>query len=331
VSRRVWLVTAFVGAFIGPFVAALAACGKPGDRAPAGSGPASGAATGAAGSAGSATAPAEAGWHCAPLAFAASTPVPEASAAAWITVDGKPRLLVVGDSGNAGAYGIIDPETGATGETGKLPLSDEASDDFEGLAVRGDRIYGLTSSGWIQVWQRQGAGFARVGAPYPLAPVDLSDARRQHRPPDGDGMACSGRGINCGRNYEGLCLAPAPRTPGCIGFAASRADGHAYCLTEDGGKLAVHRERAIAVTRPGALADCAFGDDGALWLGSNLFDLGRVYRVAAWDEPAAARGELVGALEIGNPEVLAVRGDVVYRMSDMNGAPSAMARWRCTR
>jgi len=317
VTRRVWLVVAFV-----------AACGKSGDpAAPPPPAPASAGASGA----GSA----EPGWHCAPLAFAPSTPVPEASGAAWITVDGKPALLVIGDSGNAGAYGIVDPETGATGETGKLPLSPEASDDLEGIAARGDRIYGLTSSGWVLEWQRQGRGFALVAGPYPLGPVDLPDARHGaghgKRPPAGDGMVCGERAINCGRDYEGLCLAPAPRSPGCIGFAASKADGHAYCLSEEAGKLVVHRDRAIAVSQPGALADCAFGDDGALWLGDNLFGLGRVYRVAAWDEPARARVELVGALAIGFPETLAVRGDLVYRMSDMGGAPSAMARWRCTR
>lgn len=333
--RRVWLVVAFV-----------AACGKSSDPAPA---PAPAAAPEPkpraepklraepepAPTPEPEPAPeAEAGWHCAPQAFAPSTPVPEASGAAWITVDGKPALLVVGDSGNAGAYGIVDPETGATGETGRLPLSDEASDDLEGIAARGDRIYGLTSSGWVLAWQRRGRGFALVAGPYPLGPVDLSDAKHSgkhgKRPPAGDGMVCGARGINCGRDYEGLCLAPAPRSPGCIGFAASKADGHAYCLSEEAGKLVVHRDRAIAVSKPGALADCAFGDDGALWLGDNLFGLGRVYRVVAWDEPARAKVELVGALPVGFPETLAVRGDVVYRMSDMGGAPSAMARWRCT-
>jgi hypothetical protein len=326
VTRRVCVVVAIVAA----------ACGK--DReasptpaassgAPAGSADRAGsAATGSAGSG-------DAGVHCAPLPFAASTPVPEASAAAWLAIasPGKPVLLVVADSGNAGAYGLVDPETGATTETGKLPLSDDVSDDLEGLSARGDRIYGLTSSGWILVWQRRGAGFALVGAPYPLGPVDLPDTKNNDRAPKGDGMVCSGRAVNCGRNYEGLCLAAAPRSPDCIGFAASRADGHVYCLSEQAGRLVVHRDRAIAIGRPGTLADCTFGDDGALWAGSNLFGLGRVYRIADWDDPAHARVELVAPLLVGNPEVLAVRGDVVYRMSDMDGAPSPMAKFRCTR
>ncbi len=269
--------------------------------------------------------------RCEPLPFAESTPVPEASAAAWIMVDGKPHLLVVGDSGNHGAYGIIDPDTGATIETGKLPLSDDASDDLEGLSAIGDRFYGLTSSGWISVWRRQGKGFELVEKPYPLGPVDLPDTRRHDRPPNGDGMVCGARAINCGRNYEGLCLAPAAHGGGCVGFAASKADGHLYCLTEESGKLVVHRDRAIAITRPGALADCTFADDGAVWAASNLFDISRVYRVTHWEDPAAAQVEPIGPLPIGFPELIAVRGDVVYRMSDMGVAPSLMARFRCRR
>jgi hypothetical protein len=336
VTRRVCVVVAIVAA----------ACGKGREAsptpaassgAPAGSADRAGSADSAdrAGS-GAATDRAgstDAGVHCAPLPFAASTPVPEASAAAWLaeSIAGKPALLVVADSGNAGAYGLVDPETGATTETGKLPLSDDVSDDLEGLSARGDRIYGLTSSGWILVWQRRGAGFALVGAPYPLGPVDLPDTKNNDRPPKGDGMVCGAHGVNCGRNYEGLCLAAAPRSPDCIGFAASRADGHVYCLSEQAGRLVVHHDRAIAVARPGTLADCTFADDGALWAGSNLFGLGRVYRVTAWDDPAHAQVELVAPLLVGNPEVIAVRGDVVYRMSDMDGAPSPMAKFRCTR
>jgi outer membrane protein assembly factor BamB len=145
-------------------------------------------------------------------------------------------------------------------------------------------------------------------------------------------MVCGAHAINCGRNYEGLCLAPAAAPHGgCVGFAASKADGHLYCLTEESGKLAVHRDRAIAITRPGALADCTFGDDGAVWAASNLFDISRVYRVTHWEDPATAQVELIGPLPIGFPELIAVRGEVVYRMSDMGVAPSLMARFRCRR
>jgi hypothetical protein len=265
---------------------------------------------------------------CEELDFAASTPVPEASGAAWLTIGGKPALLVVSDSGNDGAYGLVDPDTGATIETGKLPLSDAVSDDIEGVAVRGDQIHGITSSGWIQVWRRKGKGFQRAGEPYALGPVDLPDTMNNDRAPEGEGMVCNARKVNCGRNYEGLCLAPAPRGD-CVGFAASKADGHLYCVTDQAGKLAVDRRRAIEVARPGGLADCAFADDGTLWVGMNMFDIGNVYRVTGWDEPAKATVERVAALAIGFPELIAVRGDVIYRMSDMGGAPSLMMRHRC--
>jgi hypothetical protein len=258
--------------------------------------------------------------------------VPEASGAAWLTIDGKAELVVVGDSGNHGAYGIIDPETGATLETGALPLGDGASDDLEGLAARGDQIVGLTSSGWIRVWRRHGKGFELVDGPYPLGPVDLPDTKNNDRAPRGDGMVCNGRVVNCGRNYEGLCLPPVPR-PGaaCLGFAASKADGHLYCLTEQAKRLVVHHERAIAITRPGALADCAFSDDDTLWVGNNVFDLSNVYQVTHWEDPASAQISRVGPFGVGFPEVIAARGDTLYRMSDLGGAPSLMARYRCRR
>jgi outer membrane protein assembly factor BamB len=301
-----------------------AACGKPGD-------PAARPAEGSAEPFAAPAAKAIASPGCSQLPFADSTPVPEASGAAWLTIDGKLALVVVGDSGNHGAYGIVDPETGATIETGLLPLTDDAGDDIEGVSVRGGKLYGLTSAGWMRVWQRSGKGFELIEKAYPIGPVTLSDKKTNMHPPTGDGMACDGRVVNCGRNYEGLCLAAVPRSPACIGFAASKADGHLYCLSEEAGKLVAHHDRAIEITRPGALADCAFSDDDTLWAGSNMFDLGNVYRVAHWDDPAAASVAKVGSLAIGFPEGIAVRGDVVYRMSDTGGAPSMMAKFRCPR
>ncbi len=306
-----------------------AACGKPG----AGAGAGTGTAAAPAAPAPKAAAPASA-TGCEPLSFAPSTPVPEASGAGWMTIDGVLALVVISDSGNAGAYGVVDPETGATLETGVLPLGD-VGDDVEGVSVVGDKLYGLTSAGWIRVWQRQGKGFALAGAPYAIGPVDLSDKSNNSHPPPGDGMVCGAHAGNCGRNYEGLCLLPSPPSkPGaCVGFAAAKADGNLYCLTDEAGKLVVHRDRRLEVGKPGALADCAFDDAGRLWLGANLFDLGTVSRVVpgagGWDDIAHARVESLGALSVGFPEVIAVRGDVVYRMSDLGGKPSLMARYRC--
>jgi len=77
------------------------------------------------------------------------------------------------------------------------------------------------------------------------------------------------------------------------------------------------------------MADCAFSDDGKLYAGSNLFDLGNVYRVDGWQDPSTAKVTRLAAIGVGFPETLAVRGDVFYRMSDTGGAPSLMKKYRC--
>jgi hypothetical protein len=273
---------------------------------------------------------------CEPLPFASETPVPEASGAAWLDVDGRLALVVVGDSGHRGAYGILDPETGETREQGRLPLG-AGSDDLEGVAGRDGKLYGISSAGWIRVWVRQGTGFALVDGPYPLGPVDLPVKAKGvgDQPPEGDGMVCPVEGTNCGRNYEGLCLAPRPSSGVnpllCTGFAASKADGHLYCLTElnEPHDLQVDRARAIRIDRPGVIADCAFGDDGRLWVGNNLFGAMRVVEVIGWHDPATAKLVELGALGVGFPEAIAARGDVIYRLSDTGGAPSMMTKFRC--
>lgn len=266
---------------------------------------------------------------CEAQPFAGVTPVPEASGAAWMTIDGKLQLVVIGDSGNDGAYGIVDPETGVTAEQGKLPLGG-GGDDLEGVAIRDGKLFAVTSAGWIRVWQREAQGFALVDGPYPLGPVTLPDKGRA-RPSDGDGMVCAEKHSNCGRDYEGLCLPPQPATePGaCVGFALSKTDGTLYCLTITDGRLAVDRSRAIWITGGGQAADCAFSEAGVLWVGSNLFDKANVYRVSGWQDPAHAHVDNLGTLGIGFPETIAIRGDVIYRMSDTGGAPSLMAKYRC--
>jgi len=262
---------------------------------------------------------------CEQVAFAESSPVPEASGAAWLTIDGKLGLLVVSDSGNDGAYALIDPETGTLREQGKLPIGG-GSDDLEGLAIRGGKLVGISSSGWIRVWERTRTGFALVAGPYPLGPIDLPDKKRAK--PGDPGMVCSERTSNCGRDYEGICLAPSPAGP-CLGFAASKTDGRLYCLVDKAGKLAVERSLAIPIAQSGAIADCAFSDRGELFVGSNLFDAANVYRVFNWADPANAQVDKLGALGIGFPETIAARGEVLYRMSDTGAAPSLMTKYRC--
>jgi hypothetical protein len=276
--------------------------------------------------------PAPAAWSCTALPFAGTTPVPEASAAAWLSVDGKDVLVTIGDSGRDGAYGLIDPGSGATLEQGKLPLGD-AGDDLEGLATRDGVVYGLTSAGWMRAWTRDGNGFRLIDGPYPLGPVDLSDKNLHDRPPEGSGMVCGARGVNCGRNYEGLCLPAHPAGP-CTGFVAAKADGRLYCLVDDpahAGRFAVRREPSLALGRPGTIADCAFAADADdLYVASNLFDTNQVYRVAGWHDLATAKVVPLASVGMGFDEGVAVTGDTVYRFSDMGGAPSLMTKFRCT-
>jgi hypothetical protein len=253
--------------------------------------------------------------HCPQQPFAESTPLAEASGAAWLTIDSALALVVVADSGNDGAYAILDPDTGETREQGKLPLGEGADDDIEGLAAHGDLLYGLTSRGWMRVWRRHGKGFELVEGPYAIGP-------------DSDGTSCAAK-KGCPIDYEGLALAPEPH--GCAGFACSKGDGHLYCLTEQGGRYTVDRSRRIAVaSRKGQLADCAFDERGTLWAGNNVFGLDQVYRIDNWQAPEAAKVVSFNAFGVGFPEVIAARDGVIYRMSDTGGAPSLLGKFRCS-
>lgn len=283
----------------------------------------------------------DAGAGCVEQPFAAEIEVPEASGAGWLEVDGAAALVVVGDSGRRGAYAVVDPATGAVRERGLLPLAGP-DDDLEGLAGRGSLLYAISSPGWIRVFRRAAGGFELVGAPYALGPVDLDGpAGLGDVPPKGRGMVCDRKRTNCGRNYEGLCLAPPEAAAGarCVGFAAAKADGHLYCVHERDGALLVEYADAIKVARPGVIADCAFARDGTLYVGSNLFDLARVYQVDGWRDPATATVRDLGSLGTGFPEALAVApapgggggaGIDVWRLSDTGGAgPSLAKKYRC--
>jgi hypothetical protein len=268
---------------------------------------------------------------CQAQAFADELALPEASAATWLEVDGAPAILVVGDSGTRGAYALIDPTSGAVRERGALPLGDGASDDLEGITASDGRVWGLTSAGWMRVWKRDGAGFALVDGPYPIAPVDGTVPRWTAHGSATDSLACAARGTNCGKNYEGLCLRAPATDDACAGFAASRADGRLWCLVRDGARVVADGGRSIAVARPLALTGCDFAPDGdALWAGTNLLDAARVYRVDGWRTPATARAVAVASLPVGFPEALAVGpAGAIYRFSDTGNASSAQGRYRC--
>jgi hypothetical protein len=247
------------------------------------------------------------------LPFADSTPVPEASGAAWLDIDGKLTLVVASDSGHDGAFGLVDPETGATRAQGTFPLGSGASDDIEGLAARGQRLYGITSSGFMREWEWKSGAFVLLAGPYPIGGPD---------------MTC--KGTNCGKNYEGLAIAPAP-IGGCVGYACSKETGAIYCLTDQQGKLVASGAAGITIVdKKDVLADCAFDERGELYVGNNLFGLARTARVRNLAEPTKVAIADLGPLGTGFPETVAARGDIVYRMSDMGGdGPSLMLKFRC--
>jgi hypothetical protein len=307
-------------------VLAVAACNKREPQAvpvARGSGDARGSGSDAAGAA------AASGERCTQMPFAETLPVPEASGAALLPVDGRDAVVVVADSGNAGAYVVVDPADGSVRERGELPLGPGASDDVEGLAVRDGALIGLTSSGSVLRWQRAAGGgrFELADGPYPIADPAT-------------GRSCDPRKVNCGKNYEGICLRSGPVSTGeCAGLAAAKADGALYCVVAadgPGGRLTA-TAASIAVASREMLTGCDLAPDGSAWAGTNLFGASTVYRVTGWAHPDRAVLEEIGQLGPGFPESIAVAappddgagGAIVYRFSDMGGAPSAVAKYRC--
>ncbi len=270
---------------------------------------------------------------CTEETFAESTPIAEASGAAWLTIDGKRMLVVMSDGGHQGDYALVDPDTGTTTERGKLPLGSPDC-DLEGISTRGDQLYAVTSPGWVRSWKRTAKGFTLVDEPYGLGPNDLPNKKGGlgNVPPVTDGMVCAPAFTNCGRNYEGICLVPdqTGTESDLAGFVAAKADGHLYGLRMTAGKLVVDRTIKIKVAEPGLIADCTFDTDGTLLVGGNSFDVGGIHRIDHWETPATATVTRVASLLLGFPEVVALDGDVIYRMSDTGRAPSLMKKYRCT-
>lgn len=254
---------------------------------------------------------------CQKEAFADTITVPEASGSQLMSIDGSDALVVVSDSGNHGAYEIIDPATGAERESGKLPLGKSKSDDLEGLAARDGKLYGLTSSGFVLVWERVTAGWTLVDGPYAVAEQST-------------GLACKEKQVNCGKNYEGVCLRSGTVPDGeCVGLAASKTDGALYCLTLASGRLAAV-DRTIAVCGREALTGCDIAPDGSVWAGTNLFGGSEIYRVTGWTTPESATVTPIGPFGVGFSESIAVGpGGIVYRFSDLATAPSAVAKFHC--
>jgi len=246
---------------------------------------------------------------CERVPFEETIPIAEASGAVWLPGG---EILVVSDSGNDATYVTSDATDGRVLTSGKLPLGGRG-DDLEGLAAADGKIWAITSSGWMRAWKPRGPGKG-YELDLPAYRIDPEDE-------------CAIDAVNCGNNYEGLCLEPrAAKARGRVaGYVASKTRGELICLVpDDNGRYVAAPERRIHVARPRALAACDIEPDGTTWTGENLFGGSAVKRIVA--------GEIVetASLGVGFPEAMAIAPDgTIYRFSDTGGAPSRMAAYRC--
>jgi hypothetical protein len=266
-------------------------------------------------------------------AFPSPWALPEASAAAEVELrPGSREILVVGDSGRHGAAMAWSRASGTRPLV--LPLDDKASDDLEGMAWQGDRAGGhletLTSSGAVRRFVPDGRGGLRAdGEAYAIGPPPVSC-------PDL-------HAINCGKNWEGLCLrspaaAATPGTP-CVGYAASKSDTALYCVVRDAaGRLAIDPARPPRVLelgrfsrREGVLSDCAFGAPGGpaedvLLVTTNLFGGSQTYAV----DEATGRVSALDVVATPSNEAIAVDHEgAFYAFLDDNGDTSVARRFAC--
>ncbi len=223
-----------------------------------------------------------------------------------------------------------------------LPLDDAASDDLEGMAwvasARGGRLYTLTSSGAVRRFVPDGAGGLRRDA----------SAYRIGQPP----LSCANlRDINCGKDWEGLCLRRVRGDAGherCAGYAASKGETALYCVTaDDRGRLAIDASRpplrlalrqlpqALARRLPGGdgvLSDCAFGAaegpaEDVLLVTTNVYGISFTYLV---DEETAAATPLDLVATPSNEGLAIDSTGALYAFMDDNGRESPAARFVCT-
>jgi hypothetical protein len=277
---------------------------------------------------------ATAGLCTADPAFPGTLPVAEASAAAEVElVPGVRELLVVSDSGRKGAaiaWRLPDgPIRNLT-----LPLDPAASDDIEGIAWvsaraggaaggGGGALYTLTSSGAVRRFVPDGAGgLRRDQDAYPLG----------HAP-----RACPDlHDINCGRNYEGLCLRPRGTSARCAGYAASRTHAELDCLVFDGDRLVADELRppmhlGRGLVPAGALSDCAFGASPGpasttLLVTTNVYGGSAVFTV---DEPTAALTTLEGLGTLNDEAIAVDHTGALYLLGDIDSEISPAVRAHC--
>ncbi|MGH7328120.1 MAG: hypothetical protein ACREJX_07185, partial [Polyangiaceae bacterium] len=256
--------------------------------------------------------------------FPSPLKVPEASGAAEVElVPGVREMLVVSDSGNEGAAIAIRIPDGPVRSL-TLALDNGANDDLEGITWRGGHLFTLTSSGAVRRYTPDGkGGLARDGAAYRIGDPPYSCPNLEK--------------VNCGKNYEGICLrdeSSAEVQPRCIGYAASKKEGALYCVVMKDNVLSIDsvRKPLILAVPDDSLSDCAFGAWGgpaqsALIVTTNVHGGSTSYVV----------NESTGGVKVmdvpGTPsnEAIAIdREGALYQMMDDNGDESLALRMTCS-
>jgi len=251
-------------------------------------------------------------------------PMHEASGAAWL---GDGRVLVAADSGHGGEALFLDLAEGQTVPL-VLPLGDGASDDIEGLATAPDgRVVGATSGGWLREWTVEGEVVTLARGPY--AVTDPGD------------WLCAARRGNCKKNYEGLCLDPAPSEGGCVGFLASKTDGVLVCLRHGAEGYRLDPEVLIDVASEaggdierGPLSGCAYepSPPHRLVVAGNIFTMAAIWEVVGHRDPATAVVERLPLMGAANQEaIVIVDGERMLSFGDLQrfGEGSPVIRFAC--
>ena len=256
--------------------------------------------------------------------FTSPLHVPEGSGAAEVELTpGVREMLVVSDSGNDGAAVAVKIPDGPVRSL-TLSLDTGANDDIEGIAWRGGHLFTLTSSGAVRRFTPDGkGGLARDGSAYRIGEPPYSCPNLEK--------------VNCGKNYEGLCLRDESNTdvkPRCIGYAASKKEGALYCVVMKDNQLSIDSVRKpLVLSVPNdSLSDCAFG----AWGGpgqSTLVVTTNVHGGSTSYVVNETTGE-VKAIDVpGTPsnEALAIdREGALYQVMDDNGDESLALRMTCS-
>lgn len=260
------------------------------------------------------------------LGFGARWSIAEASGAAEVELSpGVREMAVAADSDNDGAVLLLPlgARPGAlVAGTRKisLPLDHDASDDIEAIAWREGALFTLTSAGAVRRFVPDGKGaLAKSGGAYPIGPPPLSCPRLAE--------------VNCGRNYEGLCLRGGSVRARCAGYAASKQDDALHCVVIVNGKLMIDTvKRPLKLDLPRhAVSDCAFGTEGGpaentLVVTTNVYGGSKSYVV---DEVSGALARIDLAGHVTNEAMAIDRDGALYQFMDDGREPSSGSRATC--